>query len=126
MTRSEFTALPYLLAPAAVTACGYSPRTVAKYFACGILTPIQPRGFSGRRAQKRQVAQLLDWSDTLDLAAWQREKPLLGFAAVHQWTGYGERQLAQIVKAGGLTAVNPGGVGRAKYRKEDVAKWLGL
>lgn len=126
MTREQFQLLPYLLTSAQAEACGYERRTLNKYAENGILTVVLPAGCVQRRFQKRQFAQLLGWEDTLDLAGWQREKPLIQVAAVAQWTGYDVHTLLAIVRAGGLVAVDPGGLGRRHYRKEEVGRWIGL
>ena len=126
MTREEFTALPYLLTPGQVEACGYAPRTVDKYAESGILAVILPAGCRKRRFQKRQLAQMLGWESTVDRAAWAREKPLLPLGVVQQWTGYDERTVANMVLAGGLVVVRPAGLWCAKYRKEQIGEWIGL
>lgn len=126
MTRAEFIALPYLLTPGQAARCGYSLRTLDKYAENGLLMVVCPPGCTQRRFQKRQFAELLDWSDTLDLKAWAREKPLLSINAVTQWTGYDKHTILQILRAGGLVAVNPAGLGTAKYRKQAIGEWIGL
>lgn len=126
MTKLDFAALPYLLTLGQVEQCGYTQATLDKYAACGILEVIVPPGCIQRRFQKRQVAQILGWEDTLDVIGWRREKPLLSVGMVHQWTGYNAQTIAAIAAAGGLDRVQPGGVGNSKYRKEAVGAWLGL
>lgn len=126
MTKDEFTALPYLLTPGQVVSCGYSPTTLRKYTEHGVLRVVLPTGCGQRRFEKRQLAQMLGWTGTLDLKAWAAEKPLLGFGAVHWWTGYEESTIRKIVEAGGLVAIKPGGLGYEKYRKEQIGAWLGL
>lgn len=126
MTREEFIALPYLLTVSQVVACGYAENTVNKYAEHGILTVVKPKGCTQRRFPKAQLAALLGWEDTLDRKKWAREKPLLAPAAVQEWTGYKKETVLAIAQAKGLTLVKPGGVGDAKYRKEEVGKWIGL
>ena len=126
MTKAEFQAWPYLLTPGQVAACGYSPATIHKYVEHEILRAVLPRGIAQRRFQKVQIARLLGWEDVLDRERWQREKPLLPYCAVREWTGYDPRSIKLIVRAGGLVAVNPGGIGDAKYRKEQIGEWIGL
>lgn len=125
MTKQEFAALPYLLTPGEAAQCGYSEHTLNKYAQAGILRVVQPPGAGWRRFQKRQLAQLLGWEDVLDWTRWRREKPLLACCAVCEWTGYDARTIRQIVASGGLVSVNPGGIGDAKYRKDEIAEWLG-
>lgn len=126
MTREEFQRLPYLMSPSQVARCGYALHTVEKYAAHGILKVIQPAGMPHRRFRKLQVAQLLGWEPLIELARWRSEKPLLPFCAVHEWTGFAERTIKEIVAAGGLVEVRPGGVGSTKYRKEEIGAWLGF
>ena len=126
MKRDEFQKLPHLLTLAQVVACGYSPATVGKYAAAGILRAVLPKGTTQRRYQKLQVAQLLGWEDAIDRKSWWREKPLLPPCAVSQWTGYAPKTVVEIAEAGSLTTVLPGGVGERKFRKEEIEEWLGL
>jgi hypothetical protein len=126
MTREEFRALPYLLTPAQAVCCGYTYNTLMKYADYGVLVVVLPPGCRQRRFQKRQFAQMLGWEDTLDWPGWRKEKPLLSLAAIHQWTGYDPTTVRQIVRAGGLSPICPGGMGETKYRKSEVAQWLGF
>lgn len=126
MTREDFINLPYLLTPGQAAACGYSILTLDKYAANGILVVVRPPGCTLRRFQKRQLAQMAGWEDTLNWTAWRREKPLVSLAAVVQWTGISRNQVRAIVRAGGLTCVQPGGMGEGKYRREELGVWLGF
>lgn len=126
MTKEEFGKLPYLLTVGQTVSCGYCRRTLDKYAAAEVLKVIKPKGAVHRKFQKKQIAQLLGWEKSLDTAAWGREKPLLSPTAVYQWTGYDRDTLAAMVAAGGLTRVMPAGMGEAKYRKEEIASWIGL
>ena len=128
MTREEFQKWPYLLTQGQVMACGYSPATIGKYVEHGILRAVKPKGCTQRRYQKVQIAKLLAWEDALaaDRAAWQKEKPLLGLGAVRQWTGFCNLIITAIVQARGLTAVQPGGIGERKFRKQEIAEWIDL
>lgn len=126
MTREEFQELPYLLTLGEVVACGYAVATINKYAAHKILAAIKPKGCTQRRFQKVQLAAMLGWADEIDRKRWAREKPLLGMAAVLEWTGYTSETFCAIVKAGGIGRVQPGGIGHAKYRKEEVGEWVGL
>jgi len=126
VTRKEFQQLPYLLAQKHLLACGLTGATTSKYLEHGLLRAVKPAGFSERRVPKIQVAQLLGWQDTLDLQGWAREKPLFLFAAVHQWTGFDRQSVDEIVAAGGLVRVRLGGLGAARYRKEQIGEWIGL
>ena len=126
MTREEVQKLPYLLTQGQVVACGYAPATIGKYAEHGILRAVLPKGCTQRRYQKVQLAGLLAWEDLIDVKAWAREKPLLGLGAVTQWTGYANGTISDIVAAKGLTAVQPGGIGERKFRKEEIGGWIGL
>lgn len=126
MTRETFNALPHLLPPGIVVACGYAVATLNKYAAHGILTVVKPPGCGQRRFRKAQVASMLGWNDAVDRKKWAKEKPLLSLNAVREWTGYKAETIRAITKAGGLTPVQPGGVGDVKYRKAEVGEWLGL
>jgi len=126
MNRETFQSLPQLLTLRQAAACGYTIRTIQKYLDAEVLRAIQPSGCTERRVRKLQLAQMLGWEDPRLRSRWQREKPLLTLGAVKEWTGYGVHQIAKIVAAGGLRAVQPGGLGRCRYAKEDVAEWLGL
>lgn len=126
MTRAEFIKLPCLLTPGQAAACGFAAHTLRKFADNGVLRIILPQGCTQRRYQKVQFAQLLGWADVIDRAAWAREKPLLALGAVCQWTGYDRHLIPVIVAAGGLERVQPGGLGRARYRKQEIGEWIGL
>jgi len=126
MTRAEFIALPYLLTPGQVASCGYSLRTIDKFAENGILTAVCPKGATQRKFQKKQIAAILGWDDAIDQKKWDKEKPLMGVAVVREWTGYQPKTVRQIGKAGGLTPVQPGGIGDTKYRKDEIGKLLGF
>ena len=126
MTREDFSKLPHLLKRSDVQACGYSRSTVEKYADCGILEVVQPKGSDQSRFRKLAVANLLGWEDLVDRTAWKRENALFALAAVKQWTGFDKATVTAIASAGGLTLVKPGGLGEAKYRKEEIGRWIGL
>lgn len=126
MTREQFRCLPYLLAAADVVAMGYSERSLIKFVECGVLVKVQPCGMQNARFQKKQLAQLLNWDELLDVAAWKVEPLFMRVKAVQLWTGYSENTLTKIAAAGGLGFVKPPGMFGGKFLKPDVAKLLGF
>lgn len=126
MTRESFKQLPHLLQRHEVEAAGFGRQTIEKYVDAGVLTLVQPAGCGQARFQKRQLAQLLNWEDLLDASGFAEEPPAMSLKAVLRWTGWDDRTLAKIVRAGGLTLVKPPGSGAGKYLKSEVAALLGF
>lgn len=126
MTQSEFKALPHLLQETDVVKLGYSARTIAKFVDCGVLRKVMPAGTHSARFQKKQLAELLQWTELLEPGAFQAEPPFMQIKAVQRWTGYAENTLTAIGKGGELHLVKPPGSGTGKFLKAEVAKLIGF
>src|SRR5262252_5052203 len=125
MTQEEFRRLPFLLTKAQVAdVVGYAPSTLVKMVECGVLEKVLPAGAKEQRFRKVQVAMLLGYPWQEDAKAFRREPLLMKLKAVEVWTGYAEKTVRKIIRAGGLQWVRPAGMNEGKFRKAEVARLL--
>ncbi len=129
MTRAEFQALPMLLFEnQAIAFTGYARPTLAKMIDAGVFFLVRPAGCGQGKLRKVQLAQIAGLDEWLleDAARFKGEPWLMPEKAVSAWTGYDRRTLAKIGKASGIHVIHPPGLTVARYRKLDVAEWIGL
>nr|WP_294577556.1 hypothetical protein [uncultured Rhodopila sp.] len=124
MSENEFSGLPGLLSRLQVMkATGYTANTLDKMVECGVLGLVKPKGCRHGRFQKKQIAAILGLAAGLE--DFRREPLLMETKAVTRWTGYTALTLKHIASARGLTAVRPASMVKCRYRKGEIAGWLG-